>query len=422
MLKYCFLLLILALTPAWANDALYLELSGQGQKMSLGLAEFTSIKPDVQHLAKARQMRDVVKNDLLFVRVFNLLEGGAAPLQRKINFSSWLDLKADVLVTGTFNLTKQGDFEFVGGLYDVPSKQLIVEKKYVGEPGQERRIAHLWADEIIRRFLGQSGISHSKIYFVNDATGKKEVCVVDYDGENFKRLTQDRSIALLPKVSPDGQWLVFMSYRSGVPALYLMRSDGRERRVLTKYEGLNSAAAWMPDGKSVVATLSMGREPNLYLIDLTGKVLQALTQSNFIDTAPNLSPDGRQLAFTSDRPGYPQIYMMETTGANIRRFSHSGECDSPAWSPQGTLVAFSMSEAKGNFDIYTMDVGTGQSQRLTWATGDNENPSWSADGRFLVFTSTRRGPSELWVMGSDGSNAMPLGSIPGNSFTPHWGP
>ena len=97
-----------------------------------------------------------------------------------------------------------------------------------------------------------------------------------------------------------------------------------------------------------------------------------------------------------------------------------GWCDSPAWSPQGHLIAFTMSERGKNFDIYTVEVGTGRLARLTYGEGDNENAAWSPDGRWLVFTSSRRGKPELYLMGADGSLPRPLGDLPGRSFTPNW--
>ncbi len=399
-----------------------MELSAHGQRLDLGLADFSTSRSVVEEASLARQMREVVKNDLLFPRIFNVLEGGAPPVRRKLDLKSWENLGADVVATGYMDTGWFGRFQFTGALHDVASGRLILEKKYVLEPGQERRAAHEWADEVVRYFLGERGIAQTRIVFVNDATGKKEVYAVDYDGHNLQRLTQDRSIALLPKVSPDGRWIVYTSYAGGQPWLYLMSADGRERRVLCQYDGLNGAAAWTPDGKSLVATLSLGRDPNLHLVDLQGRLLRTLTNSQSVDTAPTVSPDGLHLAFTSDRPGYPQIYVMDTSGANLRRLSQGGQCDSPAWSPQGDLVAFTMSEFGGPFDIFTLDVASGAQRRLTWGEGDNENAAWSPDGRYLVFTSTRRGKPELWIMGFDGSNPQRLGNIPGRSFTPHWGP
>lgn len=416
------LILLCGVCRVWAKDALYLELSAHGQRLNLGLAEFSSHRINPEEARLARSMRDVVKGDLLFPGIFNIIEGGVPPIYRKISFESWAMQKADILITAYVSLGMSGRFEFTGMLHDVSSQKLILEKRYVNEVGRERESAHAFADEIVKYFLGTPGVAHSKIYFINNITGKKEVCVVDYDGAGFRRLTNDKSISLLPKVSPDGKSLLYISYRGGNTHLNVMDTDGLQRRVLCQFEGLNGAAMWMPDGRSVIATLSYAGDPNLYQVDLSGRVMKALTNSFSVDTAPYPSPDGLHLAFTSDRPGYPQIYTMDTSGANLKRITSNGECDSASWSPQGNLIAFSKSEFQGNFDIYTIDIGSGVTQRLTFGTGNNENPSWSPDGRYLVFTSTRRGKSELWIMGFDGSNPQPLGNIPGQSFTPHWGP
>lgn len=405
-----------------AKDAVFIDVAGQGEGVRLGLADFGGVRGDAQELSRASDMREVVKSDLAFARAFYLVEGGALPLLRKVNFDSWRALKADVLATGFLSGAANARFEFTGILYDVNSKQVLLEKRYAGDPGAEAQAAHKWADEIIKHFTGQSGIAGSKIYFVNNATGKKEICVVDYDGANFKRLTNDRSISLLPKVSRDGKWIAYTSFKDGYPNLYVMGTDGKQRRVLCRYEGLNSSAVWMPDGQSLIATLSLGREPNLYQVDLNGRIQRGLTNSRAADTAPALNVEGNRLAFTSDRPGSPQIYSMGVDGTDVRRLTQSGECDSPAWSPQGNLVAFAMSEHRGNFDIYTLDVVTGALSQLTRGQGFNENPSWSPDGRHIVFSSSRRGRYELWTMGFDGSNPQPLGNLPGQSTTPFWAP
>ena len=63
-----------------------------------------------------------------------------------------------------------------------------------------------------------------------------------------------------------------------------------------------------------------------------------------------------------------------------------------------------------------------QIRRLTEKAGDNEDPSWSPDGRFIAFTSTRRGHKEIFVMDADGSAPHPLTELPGSSFTPSWSP
>jgi TolB protein len=402
-----------------AEGPLLLELSAKGDKVDLGLAAFSAAEGG--DLPRARAVREVAKNDLAFPKTFNLIEGGGGSDEAdKKSLSSWATLGADLVVTGTVERFL-GRTHFTGGLRDVSTGDVVFQKKYPLELGGERALAHDFADDVIRHLTGRPGVSDSRIVFVNDATGKKEVCVVDYDGANFKRLTNDKSIALFPKASPDGKTVSFTTFKDGWPTIHAIGIDGQGRRPLCRYEGLNATAAWLPDGQGLVATLSLGRDPSLHVVDLQGRLVRTLTNAAAVDTAPAPSPDGAQVAFTSDRPGRPQIYVMGANGANLRRLVvMNGWCDSPAWSPEGHLVAFTFSERGKNFDIYTVEAATGRTERLTFGEGDNENASWSPDGRWLVFTSTRRGRPELFIMGADGSHPRPLGDIPGRSFTPDW--
>jgi TolB protein len=170
----------------------------------------------------------------------------------------------------------------------------------------------------------------------------------------------------------------------------------------------------------VAITLSINGPPNIYMLDLQGAVTRHVTDAQGADTAPCFSPDGGQLAFTSDRDGAPHIWIMNVDGSGLRRITTASHCDSAAWSPDGQTILYVKGEARGRFDIYSIEVQTGIERRLTWAEGDNENPAWSPDGRFIIFTSTRRKKSELFIMSADGSDQRPLFTNNGQSFTPHW--
>lgn len=416
MIRFFFLFF---LAVPLAADSLYLELSAKGDKTDLGLG---ALQVEPGHIPSTQGFFQTLKNDLETTGLFHLIEGGPPEGSPK-SAAEWSRLGADVVSVGKVEKALFGRVQFTGDLLDANTGRTVFSKKFLMDENP-RRVAHRWADEIVRYFTGQAGIATSRIVFVNDATGKKEVCVADADGENFQRLTNDRSIALFPKLSPDGEWIIFTSFRGGRPSIDRMRSDGRDRTTLCRFDGLNSAAAWMPDGKSIVATLSDGRSPNLYQVDLEGHLIQTLTNSPAVDTAPTVSPDGLRLAFTSDRPGTPQIYFMDASGANIRRAVSGPLADSPHWSPLGHLIVFTQLEKKF-FDLWTLEVATGRLSRLTFGEGDNENASWSPDGRHIVFSSTRGGRPDLWIMGADGSNPRRLfekgTNVPGRSFTPHWG-
>jgi TolB protein len=81
-----------------------------------------------------------------------------------------------------------------------------------------------------------------------------------------------------------------------------------------------------------------------------------------------------------------------------------------------------MRQQKGNYDLFVYDLPSSKITRLTNNQRNNENPSWSPDGRFLAFSSTRSGRSEIYVMAIDGSGTRKLAEVPESSYTPAWSP
>jgi len=295
---------------------------------------------------------------------------------------------------------------------------LAVEKK--GPPAQVRDLAHDVSNDIVKYFTGQKGIFTSKVVFSNNGTGRKELYISDYDGRNTKRLTNDNSIVILPRLSPDGKKIIFTSYISGNPDLYIINRDGTGRRKLSSKAGLNVSPSWAPDSQSFAVTLSMDGPPNIYIMDLAGNVKQRLTSNAGADTAPTFAPDGTQVAYTSDRAGAPHIYIQSLDGSGMRRITTASHCDSAAWSPDGQSIVYVKGGGRDHFDIYSIEVLTGVERRLTWGTGDSENPTWAPDGKTVLFASNRRGKYELFVMQADGTEQRSVFTNNGQSFTPHW--
>ena len=137
-----------------------------------------------------------------------------------------------------------------------------------------------------------------------------------------------------------------------------------------------------------------------------------------------------EIAFVSSRDGVYSIYVMSADGKGERRLTEgeapTGESPSglfyevePAWSPDGTRVAFA-SRRRGNFDIYVMRADGAGTIRLTSAAADESSPSWSPDGKRIVYQ--RGNPSELWVMEADGSVARKLARLDASEHDPAWSP
>jgi TolB protein len=411
-------LVLSAAFSVWSADPIDVKIDRSADRFNLGISDFF---PEDRSLDDGflKSLKGTVVQDLAFSKLFNLIKDG--PLVRKKNEAfAWGKIGSDVVLTAGVRRKSDGALEMSARLYDTKKGDEVLSLNKKAALADSRVMAHELANDIVAYFTSRPGIFTSRIAFVNDATGRKELYICDYDGKNARRYTNDNSIVILPRLSPDGKKLVFTSYMAGNPDLYLMNRDGTGRKRISAKAGLNVSPSWTPDSQQLAVTLSQNGPPNIYLIDLQGQVIRRMTDNAGADTAPSFSPDGSQLAFTSDRAGAPHIYIMNLDGTGLRRITTASHCDSAAWSPDGQTILYVKGEGKGKFDIYSIEVLTGVERRLTWGTGDSENPAWSPDSRFILFTSNRRGKSELFIMSADGSDQTPLFTNNGQSFTPHW--
>jgi len=391
----------------------YLQLQAPGGRVDLGIGNFLAQKPEEENFAQ--RIRQVVRNDLLLTRFFNLIEGEDFTL----DYRKWKNIGAQALVTGEVEI-KEENLILKGKLIDLETEEEIFVKIYETKKEYWRTFAHRFSDDIIFRFTGEEGIAQSKIVFVNDATGDKEIYLIDYDGENLQKLTEEKSLVLLPRWDPTGKGIVYTSYRNGNPDLYQLHFNEGKKKFLLRYQGLNLAGSFSPDGKYLLVTLTKDGNPEIYLLDLEDRVLRRLTYLKNIDIAPYFSPNGKEIVFVSDRLGNPQVYIMDWEGLNLRRITERGYCDSPVWSPRGDLIAYAKRE-NDNFQIYVFNLKNKKETQLTFF-GSNENPTFSPDGRWIVFISNRNGKYELYRMRIDGSSQQRLVDLPGECRTPSWSP
>ena len=113
-----------------------------------------------------------------------------------------------------------------------------------------------------------------------------------------------------------------------------MRPDGSDLTRLTHSKGRDLAPEWSPDGQWIVFQSFRDGDTDLYITDFDGQVVRRLTNQPGFDGMPEWSPDGQWIAFVSERDGNREIYRVRPDGTDIQRLTNNLVHDAaPAWSP-----------------------------------------------------------------------------------------
>jgi TolB protein len=352
----------------------------------------------------------VRKGDTISVALQNLGggDGGAATkvLQNDLDLCGWFSLtppeRASYIISGSASGgALQGEVKDQRG-------SVVLQKTY---SGGVRTAAHQFSDDIVETITGQKGIAGSKIAFVANHSGRKEIYTADYDGANVRQLTRDSSISVAPALAPDGRKLAYTGYQSGYADIYLIDLGSGARNRIVKFPGTNSGAAFSPDGGQIACTSSKDGNPELYVVGAGGGGGRRLTRTRGVESSPTWSPDGSQIIYSSDERGGPQLFKIGSGGGSGQLISTGyGYCTEPNWSPDGRKLAFTV--RTGGFSIAVKDLQSGATNQI--ASG--EDPAWGPDSRHLVFSSG----SSINLLDVQTGRSVPIVTGLGKVSEPSW--
>jgi TolB protein len=289
-------------------------------------------------------------------------------------------------------------------------------------------MAHKVADQVYSRITGEGGYFDSRVVFVAESGPKearvKRLAVMDYDGANVQYLTDGAALVIAPRISPQGDRILYTGYESGFPAIYEMNAATLQRRRLDiPTEALTFSPRYSPDGRTVLFSHRAGRQHRHLLDEPERRGLTRLTNAPSIETSPSFSPDGSRIVFESDRSGTQQLYVMPAGGGEATRISFGqGRYGTPVWSPRGDLIAFTKQNA-GRFHIGVMRTD-GSEERLLTASFLDEGPTWSPNGRVIMFTRETAGAGGGAALFSVDISGRNLKRVPtdGPASDPAWSP
>jgi TolB protein len=297
-------------------------------------------------------------------------------LGNDLTLSGWFSLqpkeKASFAISG---IASNGLLE--GKVVD-RAGSIVLSKSYSGNP---RSAAHRFCNDIVETLTGHPGIATSKIAFVSNRTGRKEIYVADYDGSNGSQVTHDNAISVSPSLSPNGHRLAYTGYQSGYADIYLIDLSTGARLRLVKFPGTNSGPRFSPDGNRIVCTLSKDGNPGLYIVGIGGGV-QRLTRTRGAESCGTWGPHGAEIIYSSDVNGAPQLYRISSSGGPSHVVPTGfGYATEPNWSPNGERVTFNV-RSGGAFAVAVLDLKSG----TTRIVAQGENPVWGPDSQHLLFS------------------------------------
>jgi TolB protein len=343
----------------------------------------------------ATNIARVVASDLQGTGLFEEIPAAAhisriTSFDAPVAYNDWQAINAQALITGAVQASG-GQIVVKFRVFDIFSGQQLGEGlQFAGTADSWRRMAHKVADAVYSRITGEGPYFDSRVVFVAESGPKdnrvKRLAVMDYDGANVSYLTDGASTVIAPRFSPTGDRILFTSYASGVPSIYLMDVGSLGVRSLAEQPGtVTFAPRFSPDGSTVVFSIERGGNTDIYAMNTSGGGLRQLTNAPSIETAPSFSPDGSQIVFESDRSGTQQLYIMSANGGEPRRISGgAGRYGTPVWSPRGDYIAFTK-QNEGRFHIGVM-LTDGSEERLLTASFLDEGPTWAPNGRVIMFT------------------------------------
>jgi len=354
----------------------------------------------------------VVAFDLELSGWFQPILAGLLPPR---TLSEWERLGAQVAA----EIALPGPLE--GTVRDVGTGEALFERSYPDESVSLRRRLHRFCDDVVQALTGEPGLARTRLLCEWDPGDGKRIVMMDIDGFGLKELTGESALELSPRWAPDGRRILYTSYASRYPDVYLhdLRVGSRER--VSHYEGLNALAELGPDGETLLLTLSEAGNPEIYSKNLTSGKIRRLTDHDATDASPTWSPDGTAIAFVSDRSGSPQVYTMRPDGSRVERVTMRGNYNTaPDWSPDGKRIAYCALRSDG-FQIQVVEL---EGRQVTTVTegGGCEDPSWSPDGRSILYSRNAGGRTDLYITSVNERRALRVSRGSGRYTVPDWSP
>lgn len=252
---------------------------------------------------------------------------------------------------------------------------------------------------------------------------------------NVNQLTSGVGDKMQPGWSPDGKQIVYTAPAGPKNGrdIWIMNTDGSAPHDLTNFPGDESDPSWSPDGKWIAFTNQRSSDSlqQVYLIAVDGSQLTRISTDQ-IEYQPFWSKDMKWLFNVIFVSGNHYLRMRDQASAYegtpmpydiFTVFGRLGQVANAVFSPDGSQIAYTRVDGPASSVICVVNYASRGADIIQISTvKKDKEPTWSPDSKWLVYTSTRDGSPQLYIMTTAGKLQTPLTNSPGRSMQPAWQP
>ena len=310
------------------------------------------------------------------------------------DFEKYLNAGIEGLVLAQVGHDPIGNLEIRVRMWDILDRKQTFGKFYSASRDNHRKTANMISDEIYKSISGET-ISHfnSQIVYVSE-TGNfrkriKKISLIDFDGANYRNLTDGQEMVLTPIFSKRRGELYYLRYFQGHPQIFNLNTRTLRSQKVGGFRNTTFAPSVHPKSPDkILLTAIENGNSDIHELNIAQNFAKKLTKSPAIDTTASYSPDGNSIVFESDRDGSQELYVMNLETLSQNKISNGeGSYSKPMWSPDGKLIAFT--KQKNNTFFVGVMNSKGMGEKLLTSAYLVEGARWSPSGRYLIYSKKR---------------------------------
>ncbi len=282
----------------------------------------------------------------------------------------------------------------------------------------DSKTERILTDDSMNCFFPRFSPDGSHILFFTFLPGNSEIYLMKSDGGHLRNLTHSEGEDNLAQFSPDGSKIVFVSQRDGNREIYIMNSDGSGQTRLTNNDYIDYSPMFSPDGRQLVFYSMIQRDSlsyDIFIMNTDGTGQKRLTQpgtlfrpyqikdntENTFDFTPRFSPNGSQIVFSAlpTSASAPQIFLIDTSGWPLHTLTFGlGEYNvAPYFTPDGTHILF-RTHRDDRYQIYSINPDGSDPTNVSEDMGHTYFGDFSEDGECMVYYSNADAYYDIYWM------------------------